>query len=107
VAVTFELTPTIRSVVREVRLPRANAVRVTGYAVPTNARDAGLEVDDVILRHGERRVENLRALRAAVEASKSADRVRVEGLRDGVPFTVTLAGGRLGITATNARVEER
>jgi S1-C subfamily serine protease len=107
VLVGFDLTPTVRSVVRDVRLPRANAVRVTGFSGPANARDAGLRIGDVLLRHGAERVENLRALRAAIGSTKPADTVRLEGLRDGAAFTWTAAGGRLGITAENVRVEDR
>jgi hypothetical protein len=105
VLVGFDLTPTVRSVVRDVRLPRANGVRVTGFSGPANARAAGLEVGDVILRHGDARVENLRALRTAIDATKPADSVRVEIQRAGASVFLSLAGGRLGITAENVRVE--
>lgn len=106
-AVTFDLTATVRKVVREVRLERANGVRVIGVAPGANAGKAGLRTGDVILRHGARRVENLPGLRAAVDATRPEENLRLEILREGASLVLDVAGGRLGVTGENARVDAR
>ena len=101
--VEVEISPTERSVRRVVRLEASDAVRVTGFADVSRARDAGLRQGDLIVRHHGVRVRHTDALREAIGATTPDDSVSIEVVRDGTPRTLTVPGGRMGIDVENAR----
>ena len=92
---------------RVIELVRSNAIRITGLDETSRAREAGLRVGDVVLRHGDRRVRNFDDLLAAVQSSDPAGRVSLEVLRDGATVVLEVPGGRMGAEASNHRVEVR
>ncbi len=101
--VRFTLTPTDRHVRLELRLARAEAVRIVAVEAPGAAAEAGVRAGDLLVRHGARPVTCVEELAAAVAATRPEEPVELELVREGSPLTLRARGGRLGVRLVNAR----
>lgn len=77
------------------------AVPVPGVAMGSAAAQAGLEPGDQIVRYNNQRVFSLSDLRTESVSGTEGQPIRLEIVRDGIPLTLTIERGQLGITRGN------
>ncbi|MHC4952565.1 MAG: sigma-70 family RNA polymerase sigma factor [Planctomycetota bacterium] len=101
---TVELAGKDRAVKREVALVRSDSVRIVEVMDGGAAKPAGMRVGDMIVRYGNKPVNNLPELGRAIGEAKGS--VAVELRREGQALSVTIVAGRMGIRGANHRLGE-
>jgi hypothetical protein len=78
-----------------------NCARLTHIYPDTQAAQIGLEAGDIVLEYNGVEVTSYQALARAIRATSSGDDVVMRIERNGVPMTLQLKGGRLGIEGSD------